>query len=290
MKTTAATMLLLALAAVVAARTAEGLGTKRAGARAHASALRAAAHTAEPAVAATFNASCPLSTLEAPAPGGLVQCAQYADSACCSLEEDKRLHKDFEQVYSSLYGSCPGCLDNMRRMLCGLYCSPAQAKVLTVEERNEDGSIKSAVLRVCPEFCERFYASCQTTAHGSRYHSGQASFCMAQLDSNTGIRIELSHFDCFMDVGPNSCDGSLKEARPPKASNTWLVVTCIALGSVAALVLGLVIYNFNKDEPDDDEFSRQPLMQESEADIEHDAEIVRRSDLDSSEPGGIAEM
>eukprot|EP00941_MAST-03F_sp_MAST-3F-sp1_P005352 g5352.t1 len=149
-----------------------------------------------------FNAltDCPLSQdLATPFPQKLSVCHEFRKNSCCSVDEEKEVTRILNDAYGVVYGECPGCVDNFRRMLCGVYCSPLQKKFVSpkpskpsdVPGASVRGASSDAVVRVCQPFCDNLYSSCKETTLGAKYHS-EESFCQPQLDTLSGIWIELS--------------------------------------------------------------------------------------------------
>ena len=112
--------------------------------------------------------TCPVSkVLKAPAvPSGKFQlCSEFQSSACCTVQEEAALAATFNNVWTSISGHCPGCLQNHKSLLCALHCSPDQSSYISVETRNNDAiqSMKSGVFRICPNYCDRWWKSCVNT-------------------------------------------------------------------------------------------------------------------------------
>lgn len=115
-----------------------------------------------------FVRTCPVSKiLKTPAvpPSKFSLCTEFQSMACCSVQEEAALAQTFQDVWTSISGHCPGCLQNHKSMLCSLHCSPEQASFVAVEQRNADAtqSLKSGVLRMCPNYCDRWWKSCVNT-------------------------------------------------------------------------------------------------------------------------------
>ena len=167
---------------------------------------------------------CPLSKdFDEPHPvEGLTRCPEYEKNACCSSREHTKLDNDFKAAYESIYGACPGCLENMRVLLCGIHCSPDQHSFIelevavnrTISENDWDGlrprqrvpNLK-ATARLCPVYCDRWYTSCLHTVPASFFPDNIPSFCISQMDTAQGIRLELNAYDCFGKTSPNVCNG-----------------------------------------------------------------------------------
>ena len=183
---------------------------------------------------------CPISQdLVAPYPAKLSVCGEFSHSACCSVSEEEKIAYMLRNEYQVVYGSCPGCLDNMRKLLCGIHCSPDITRVITPFQKNE-----IAQVNVCSSFCDSLYASCKDTSFASSYHGDDASsFCIPQLDSLSDIRIKLvppeSEELCLDPQGSWEClPGAEKESEP--VDTLWMWITGAVLFTL--LILSFIGY------------------------------------------------
>jgi hypothetical protein len=183
---------------------------------------------------------CPISQdLVAPYPAKLSVCGEFSHSACCSVAEEEKIAYMLRNEYQVVYGSCPGCLDNMRKLLCGIHCSPDIVRVIKPFQNNE-----IAQVNVCSSFCDSLYASCKDTSFASSYHGDDASsFCIPQLDSLSDIRIKLvppeSEELCLDPQGSWEClPGAETESEP--IDTTWMWITGIVL--LTLLLLSFLSY------------------------------------------------
>ena len=109
----------------------------------------------------------------------LKTCTEYKASSCCSVQEDTKVMEDIDQVWKSVLGACPGCLENMRRMLCGIRCAPDITKKLQMQKANAAGRATQSVYRMCPQFCHSWFTSCVNTTLAAKYNNNENPFCEA---------------------------------------------------------------------------------------------------------------
>lgn len=63
-----------------------------------------------------------------PPPGGPpAACPEYGTSACCDAAQAASLAESLAHA-RLLFGRCPACADNLRRLWCAFTCSPDQAR------------------------------------------------------------------------------------------------------------------------------------------------------------------
>ena len=125
-------------------------------------------------------------------------CPEYAARACCS-EREERVLADELWMYQSVYASCSGCYENVRRLKCAIHCSPDARRFVEVK------SAAIIAVRVCPEFCARWSSSCAVSESSSADAESYA-FCATQLDSNQAFRVELSQESCWSSpTAPDAC-------------------------------------------------------------------------------------
>lgn len=67
-------------------------------------------------------------------------CPEYEDSACCDFPQALTLAVQLQLSAAAfgdpLQGGCPACGENLRRLWCGLTCSPDQAKYVSASPNN----------------------------------------------------------------------------------------------------------------------------------------------------------
>ena len=172
----------------------------------------------------------------------LQYCKQFVNSACCTPAEDLAVETEMNTYWRSLTGHCPGCLANAKRFACAYTCSPDMRGFITPTPNEPQGKKQSGVIKMCPQFCNNYFASCVNTSIADKFASNANAFCVSMIDTSKGSSIRLNKYDCFNDAdAANTCEG---DTIPPKAKsrmNLWFIMTCIIL-SITAVILILAIF------------------------------------------------
>ena len=202
---------------------------------------------------------CPLSQdLDRPEPvAELVRCPEYRENSCCSQREDKVLDDDFMSAYEYIYSGCEGCLENFRLLQCAMRCSPNQIDFTTLATKAEDlkRDLKARV-RVCPQTCSRFFASCVNTTARQVFHADDATFCASQGDTASGIQFVVDEYSCINTAGPSYCNGEyIHELSEDDSLSTRQIVKLVSLIAVLLFTICGGIYMLCAKGPDDAVFS-----------------------------------
>jgi len=179
---------------------------------------------------------CPLSKdMDRPQPvAGLQRCPEYRESSCCSKEEDDLLDADFISAYEYVYNGCSGCLENFRKLQCAMKCSPDQRDFVTTEQQS--GRV---VVRMCPEFCHRFFSSCINTTARKVFHADDGTFCAAQLDTSGGTDLVIDQYSCINEDGPSYCNG--RYVHEVDSDDAWTTKQIVKVSIVASLTAAIVL-------------------------------------------------
>eukprot|EP00940_MAST-03C_sp_MAST-3C-sp2_P001836 g1836.t1 len=139
----------------------------------HEISIRSFPEGSDDAGTARFDGSsqCPVSTdLTDPTPATMTFCKEYESSACCSVKEDREVQMIVKSLQDRiLTAQCPGCVANMKKLLCAVRCSSEQklfADILLEETVAE--------IRLCSTSCNALTSSC--TSVTQKFHSA-TSFC-----------------------------------------------------------------------------------------------------------------
>eukprot|EP00939_MAST-03C_sp_MAST-3C-sp1_P001948 g1948.t1 len=182
----------------------------------------------------------------------LVRCPEYRSSSCCSKAEDEALDEAFRTAYEYVYGGCEGCVENFRLFACAAHCSPEQIDFVSVEAADDDGAVEKRV-RICPQFCERFYSSCVNTTARHITHADDLAFCVAQdidvsssssspSSSSSSVVLQIDQNDCTNPAGPTYCNGEyVHEVDDDEELTSQQVVkiTIVVAAVVVALFYGI---------------------------------------------------
>lgn len=204
----------------------------------------------------TVPSKCPLSEdLDRPEPvEDLVRCPEYRELSCCSKREDKILDDDFVSAYEYIYSGCEGCLENFRLLQCAMRCSPNQLDFATLATQAEDlkRDLKARV-RVCPQTCSRFFASCVNTTSRHVFHADDATFCASQGNSADGIQFVVDANSCINTAGPSFCNGDyIHETSEDDSLSTRQIVKLVSLIAVLLFTLCGGIYMLCTKGPEDE--------------------------------------
>ena len=101
---------------------------------------------------------------------------EFAESSCCSINEENQLVADFDRYWRAAAGHCPGCLANVKAFQCGYTCGPNQADFVDVK-RNGNGTVVQASIRMCNAFCSSFYSSCGNITVAQMEANNANAFC-----------------------------------------------------------------------------------------------------------------
>ena len=59
----------------------------------------------------------------------------YGDELCCSQDQVDTLGSNFVGL-ELVYGNCPACYSNLKRLFCEMTCSPLQYRFMNVTSTN----------------------------------------------------------------------------------------------------------------------------------------------------------
>lgn len=158
------------------------------------------------------------------------RCPEFSSSACCSEKEHEKLDKDFITAYDAIYSECSGCLENMRKLLCTIHCSPKQHELVqfydghqtplvkpkgvvaiassaAVSQANEEDQVpdgntlpiraetttparRVAFAPLCYGSCKRWYRSCSQTRPGNLFQ-GSGKRSFCEAQMNSVKRVFL---------------------------------------------------------------------------------------------------
>jgi len=194
------------------------------------------AESAEPSL-------CPMSSdLDRPEPvDDLVRCPEYSASSCCSKAEDTALDEQFKAAYEYVYSGCDGCLENFRLLACSVHCSPSQVDFVTVTPA-DDLNDETKTIRICPQFCERFYGSCVNTTAREISHADDGAFCVSQevvpSSASETVVLTLDQYSCINAAGPTYCNGEyVHEVEDDDSLTSQQLVKLSLIAACVAVVL-----------------------------------------------------
>jgi len=201
---------------------------------------------------------CPLSKdLDRPEPvPELSRCPEYRESSCCSKQEDDLLNNDFISAYEYIYNGCPGCLENFRLLQCAMKCSPDQRDFVT----NEQGG--RVVVRMCPDMCHRFFASCVNTTARKVFHADDGTFCADQNNNADGTELVVDQYSCINAAGPSYCNGEyIHEVESDDGWSTKQIVKVSVVASLTIAVILCCLYKMCCQSEEDDLFLKESVQQ-----------------------------